>query len=165
MVTFLRAKFQIMQELCLANFSLRPTVGYKVRSLVPPLSRVLLATCMFHILLQSDVDAGCHKFMLRSVGGVHLTVSKLGCKGSVLCGGQNLVVLMGACRLLRTACTRLLGPLGRMPSHPHPLCTSKVSPFANQRLLWCIRGSNNTLREFVCRHGSSYLLTKRGNRQ
>ena len=29
-----------------------------------PLSGVLLATCMFHILLQIDVDAGCQKLML-----------------------------------------------------------------------------------------------------
>ena len=50
--------------------------------LLPPLSRVLMATCMFHILLQIDVDAGCQKFMLRSLAWVLFTIPKLGCKGS-----------------------------------------------------------------------------------
>ena len=53
--------------------------------------------------------------------------------------------------------------LGRMPSHLHPLCTPTASPFAHQRLLWCIRGSNSLWGEFVCGHGIC-LLTKRGNR-
>ena len=79
--------FEILQELCLANLSTRPTVGYKVRCLVPPLSRVLLTTCMFHILLQIDLDAGCQKFMLRSLGGVSLFIPKLGCKSSSLSSG------------------------------------------------------------------------------
>ena len=56
--------------LCLANLPTRPTVGYKVRCLVPPLSRVLLATCVFHILLQIDVDAGCQNCAPK-VSGVH----------------------------------------------------------------------------------------------
>ena len=30
---------------------------------------------MFHILLQIDVDTGCQKFMLRSLGGVHFTAA------------------------------------------------------------------------------------------
>ena len=36
-----------------------------------------------------------------------------------------------------------------MPSHLHPLYTPRASPFARQRLLWCIRGSNSPWREFV----------------
>ena len=55
---------------------------------------------MFHILLQIHVDVGCQKFMLRSVFGVHFTIPKQGCKSSGLCCGQNLVFLVGACRLL-----------------------------------------------------------------
>ena len=53
---------------------------------------------------------------------------------------------------------------GRTPSHTHPLCTPRASPFAHQRFLWCVRGRYSTLREFVYRH-SSCLLTKRGSRQ
>ena len=72
----------------------------RIRSHSPPFSGVLLATCMFHILLQIHVDAGCQKFMLSSLVGVHFTIPKLGCKNSGLCGGQNLVFLVGTCRLL-----------------------------------------------------------------
>ena len=156
--------FEIMQELCLANLSPQPTVGYKVRCLVPPLSRVLLVTCMFHILLQIDVDAGCQKFMLRSLAWVLFTIPKLGCKGSGLCSGQNLVFLVGAGKLRCPACTGFLGLLGRTPSHTHPLCTPRTHPFAHQRFLGCIGRSNSTLREFVCGHGTC-LLTNRGRKQ
>ena len=51
-----------------------------------------------------------------------------------------------------------------MPSHLHPLCTPRASPFVVQRLLWCIRGSKSPWGEIVRRH-CSCLLTKRGSRQ
>ena len=88
---------------------------------------------MFHVLLQIDVDAGCQKFMLRSLAWVLFTIPKLGCKGSGLCSGQNLVFLVGAGRLRCPACTGFLGLLGRTPSHTHthpqnaPFCAPKVS--------------------------------------
>ena len=91
---------EVVQELGLANLATRPTVQYKVRCLVPPLSGVLLPTCVFHLLLQINVNAGRQRFMLRSLAGVHFTIPKLGCKSSGLCGGQNLVLLVGTCRLL-----------------------------------------------------------------
>ena len=92
-------------------------------------------------------------------------IPKLACKRSGLCGGQNLVVLMRACKLLRTSCTEHFCP-ATLPvlSHLHPLCTPRASPFTHQRLLWGIRGSNSPWIEFVCRHGSC-LLTKRGSKQ
>ena len=36
-----------------------------------------------------------------------------------------------------------------MPLHPQPLCSPRASPFAHQRLLWCIRGSNSLWSEFI----------------
>ena len=79
--------FVIVEELGLANLSTRHTVVYEIFCLMAPLSGVLLATCMFHILLQIDVDAGCQKFMLRSLGGVSLFIPKLGCKSGGLSSG------------------------------------------------------------------------------
>ena len=38
-----------------------------------------------------------------------------------------------------------LALLGRMPSHLHPVCTPRASPFACQRFLWCIGGSNSSI--------------------
>ena len=73
---------------------------YKISCLMPPLSSVPLATCRCDLLVQISVNAGCQKFMLRSLAGVLFTIPKLGCKSSGLCGGQNLVFLVGACRLL-----------------------------------------------------------------
>ena len=93
--------------------------------------------------LQINVDAGCQKFMLRSLAGVLFTIPKLGCKGSGLCSGQNLVFLVGAGRLLRTTCTRLFGLPGRLPGHLYPICTPRACPFSHQRFLWCIGGSNS----------------------
>ena len=119
---------------------------------------------MFHILLQIDVDAGCQKFMLRSLAWVLFTIPKLGCKGSGLCSGQNLVFLVGAGKLRCPACTGFLGLLGRTPSHTHPLCTPRTRPFVHQRFLGCIGRSNSTLREFVCGHGTC-LLTNRDRKQ
>ena len=81
--------------------------GRRLESGVPPLSGVLLATCMFHILLQIDVDAGSQKFMLRSLGGVSLFIPKLRYKSGGLRSGWKLVVLVFACRLLRTGSARL----------------------------------------------------------
>ena len=51
-----------------------------------------------------------------------------------------------------------------VPSHLHPLCTPRASPFTHQRFLWCIRGSNSSWSEFVCGHGGC-LVTKRGSTQ
>ena len=95
----------------------------------------------------------CQSCSLRLFTGTHPEFS-----------GKNLVLLVVACRLLWAACTRLLGLLGRTPSHTHPLCTPRASPYVHQRFLWCVGGRYSTLREFVYRH-SSCLLTKRGSRQ
>ena len=51
-----------------------------------------------------------------------------------------------------------------VPDHLRPSFTPRACSFANQRLLWCIRGSNSVWCEFVYRHGSC-LLTKRGSEQ
>ena len=75
---------------------------------------------------------------------------------------QNLVFLVGACRLPRTGCTRPFCR-GLRTSNLHPGCTVRACPFPNQRLLWSI-WCNSTWREFVCRHGGC-LLTKGGSKQ
>ena len=53
-------------------------------------------------LLQLNVNARRQKFMLGSPAGVLFTIPKLGCKSksSGLSSGQNLVFLVGACKLL-----------------------------------------------------------------
>ena len=38
--------------------------------------------------------------MLRSLGGVHLSIPKLGSKSGGLSGRQNVMLLVGACRWL-----------------------------------------------------------------
>ena len=92
-------------------------------------------------------------------------IPKLSCKRSSLCSGQNLVFLVGACRLLQTGCPAFFCLAARpVPSHLHPLCSPRASPFPHQRLLWCIWGSNSPWSEFVCGCGSC-LLTKRGRKQ
>ena len=53
---------------------------------------------------------------------------------------------------------------GRVPGHLCPSFTPRACSFANQRLLWCIGGSNSAWCEFENRHGSC-LLTKRGSEQ
>ena len=117
---------------------------------------------------QNNVNVCRPKFMLGSLYGVMCTIPKLGCKSSGLSSGQNPVFLVGTCRLLRTGvanwllqtgAAKLFGLFGRLPGHLHP-----ARSFAHQRFLWCIGGSNSTVREFVCRHGSC-LLTKGGSKQ
>ena len=91
---------------------------------------------------------------LRSLGGVFLSTQKLGSKSGGLSSGQNLVLFVTACRLLGLGSTRLFCLTARLSAnHLHPLCTPRASSCAHQRLLWCIKGSNSTWREFVCRHG------------
>ena len=100
-----------------------------------------------------------------SVPSLAPNLPKPGSKGGGLSGRQNVVLLVGACRLLRTGWMGLFCLTTRpLPSHLDPLCTPRASPFARQRLLWCIRGSNSPWSEFVCRHGSC-LLTKRGSKE
>ena len=99
---------------------------------------------------------------------VHFMIPKLACKRSGLCIGQNLVFLVGACRLLRPGCLRPFcfarGPLMR---NTHPICTTRARSFPNQWLFWCIwdaTASGSKWREFVSRHGGC-LLTKTGSKQ
>ena len=92
-------------------------------------------------------------------------IPQLACRGSGLCGGQNLVFLVGACRLLRTGCARPFCWAGRSAAaNLHPLCTPRASFFGDQRFLGCIRGGNSPWTEFVRGHGGC-LLTKRGRKQ
>ena len=56
--------------------------------------------CMLDIFLQINVNACGQKLLLWSIRGVYFTIPRLTCKRSGLGGGQNLVFLVGACRLL-----------------------------------------------------------------
>ena len=92
--------------------------------------------------------------------GVHFTIPKLACKRSGLCSGQNPVFLVGACRLLRTGCTRPFCWARRCtPANLHPLSTPRAYSFANQRFVGCIWGGNSPWSEFICGHVGC-LLTK-----
>ena len=88
---------------------------------------------------------------------------KLTCKRSGLCGGQNLVFLVGACKLLRTGCMRLFDLPGRLPRHLHPSFTPRACSFAHQSFWWWVWGCNRMWCEFVCGR-VGYLLTKTGRK-
>ena len=115
------------------------------------------------LLLGTYFFSFCQSCSQRLFTGAHPAFPRLGCKSSGLSSGQNLVFLMGTCRLLRTGGVRLFGLPGRLPGHLHPVCTPRARSFAHQRFLWCIGGSNSTSREFVFRH-CSCLLTKGGSK-
>ena len=99
------------------DLATRPTVGYKVRCLMAPLLGVLLATCMFHLLLQINVNAGCQKFMLGSLGGMFFPIPKLVCKSSGLGSGENLVFHVVACKV--STCRRAQALLWMWVSTSH----------------------------------------------
>ena len=64
---------------------------------MPPFDGVLLVIVVFHVFLHINVNACGQKFMLRSLGGVRLSIPKLGSKSSGLSGRQNGMLLVGAC--------------------------------------------------------------------
>ena len=102
------------------------------------------------------------KFMLRSLGGVSFDPKT----GQQKRWPQRSSECRAPCGCMKVALNRLHEASwpGRLPGHLLPGFTPRACPFANQRLLWCIWGSNSPWSEFVCRHGSC-LLTKRGSRQ
>ena len=115
-----------------------------------PLDGVRRVIVVLHVFLHINVNACGQKFMLRSLGGVRLSIPKLGSKSGGLSSRQNVVLLVCACRLLRTGCTRPFRFACRLfTSNLHPVCTARACSFPNQRFLWCIRGCNSTWREFV----------------
>ena len=158
---------QVVQELGLANLATRPTVGYKVRCLMAPVSGVFLGTCMFLFCSKStsmqvarnscwEALVGCsfrsQNWFAKAVASA---VERIWCSlwlhaGCCEPAVRGFLACLAGCRV---TCT-----------HSAPPCTPRASPFAHLRFLWCIGGSNSKLREFVYRHGSC-LLTQRGSRQ
>ena len=85
-------------------------------------------------------------------------------KAPTRCMQRHIVHQWGPSRRFRCEDDQRLLSACRKLLHPHPLCSPRATPFAHQRILWCIGGSNSTRCEFVCRHGGC-LLTKRGRKQ
>ena len=86
-----------MQELCFANLPTHIPVRYKIFRSMTTLDGVLCVIVVLHVFLHINVNACGQKFMLRSLGGVHLLIPKLGSKSGGLSGRQNVVLLVGAC--------------------------------------------------------------------
>ena len=145
MVTFLSCKLEDTHKTCTAHFEQGDSESLSLES---PFSGVPLAICMRNLLLQTNINACCQKFMMGSLAGVLFTIPKVGGKSSGLGRGQILVFLVDACRLLRTCCARLLGLRIRLlPTHPHVADNPRARSFAHQKILWC---SNSRWHEFVC---------------
>ena len=75
---------------------------------------VLLSMFVVHVSVDIDVNARGQKFLLCSLVGVCLFIPILGGKSCGLSSGQNLVLFVSACRLLRIGNMRLFGPAVRL---------------------------------------------------
>ena len=64
------------------------------------LSCLFRSVFVLHVLVHINVNACAQKFLLRSLGGVCLSIPKLGCKSICLSCHQNVVLLLCACRWL-----------------------------------------------------------------
>ena len=65
-----------------------------------PFDGVFLVIVVFDVLIHVNINACGQKFMLRGLGGVCLSIPKLGSKSGGLSGRQNVMLLVGACRWL-----------------------------------------------------------------
>ena len=75
-------------------------VRYKIFRSMTSFDGVLLVIVVFDVIIHVNVNACGQKFMLRSLGGVCLSIPKLGSNSGGLSSRQNVMLLVGACRWL-----------------------------------------------------------------